>query len=59
MLKDAPVRALKAAAQCVCTLGTPLFHGLFHWLDGFELLSVSRDQDDSVVVRFPPGDRGN
>ena len=29
------------------------FHGLFHRLDSFELLSVSGDQDDGVVVRFP------
>ena len=55
VLKDAPVHALKAATQCVCTLRTPLFH----CLDSFELLSVNRDQDDSVVVRFPSGDRGN
>ena len=53
MLKDAPVRTLEAAAQCLCSLGTPLFHGLFHRLDSFELLSVSGDQDDGVVVRFP------
>ena len=45
VLKDAPVSSLEAAAQCLCTLGTPLFHSLFHWLDSFELLSVSRDQD--------------
>ena len=53
VLKDAPVRTLEASAQCLCTLGTPLFHGLFHRLDCFELLSVSGDQDDGVVVRFP------
>ena len=52
-LKDAPVRTLEAAAQCLCTLGTPLFHSLFHRHDSFELLSVSGDQDDGVVVRFP------
>ena len=52
VLKDAPVRTLEAAAQCLCTLGT-LFRGLFHRLDSFELLSVSGDQDDGVVVGFP------
>ena len=43
VLKDTPFHTLEAAAQCLCTLGTPLFHGLFHWLD----------QDGGVVVRFP------
>ena len=50
VLKDAPVRALEAAAWCLfCTLGTPPFHGLFHRLYSFQLLSVCRDQDDGVV----------
>ena len=53
VLKDAPIRALEAAAQCLWILGTPLFHGLFHRHDSFELLSVSGDQNDGVVVRFP------
>ena len=35
--------------QYLCTLGTPLFHGLFHRLDSFELLPVSRGQDDGVL----------
>ena len=43
VLKDALVRAFEAAAQCLCTLGTPLFHGHFHRLDSYELLSVSGD----------------
>ena len=53
LLKDAPVHTFEAAAQYLCTLGTPLFHGLFHRFDSFELLSVSGDQDDGVVVRSP------
>ena len=50
MFKDAPVRALEAAAWCLhCTLGTSPFHGLFHRLYSFQFLSVCRDQDDGVV----------
>ena len=49
VLKDAQVRVLEAAAHCLCTLRTPLFHRL----DSFQLLPVSGDQDDGVVVRFP------
>ena len=59
VLKDTPVRTLEAAAQCLCTLGTPLFQGLFHRLDSFELLSVSGDQDDGVVVRFSLVEHGH